>query len=88
MDRGFWRGPAISCDVIKHFILKGGHNSRRIEALSCTFIGVFDLIKEGADVHKYGPHDRVAMVLRILACMHEKFYTVLPSLEQALGFLD
>ena len=86
-DRIFWRGGALSSDAIKHFIGKGGRHLKRLEALSGTFIGVFDSVKGGADVHIYGPREGIAMVQHVLACMDDEFYTVLSSLERALGSL-
>ena len=86
-DHIFWRGGALSSDAIKHFVGKGGRHLWWLEALFGTFIGVFDSVKEGADVHISGPCEGVAIVENFLACMHEGFYTVLPSIERALGSL-
>ena len=79
MNHIFWRGSALSCDAIKHFIGKGGCHLERLESLSGPFIDVYDSVKKGTDVHIHGPCEGFAMVptfwhacMRgfILFCLH------------------
>lgn len=81
MDHVFWRGGALSSDAIGNFLQKGGRQLWLLEVPLDTFIGVFHSAIEGADVHIHGPCEGVAKVLHVLACMHERFHTILPPLE-------
>ena len=84
MDHIFWRGSALSCDTIKHFIGKGGCHLERLESLSSPFIDVYDSVKKSTNVHIHGSCEGFAVVPTFWHACTEGIYTVLPSLEQAL----
>lgn len=56
------------------------------ESFLITFIDAFQSVQEGGDVHIYGPREGVAMVLHILAYMHEGFILLCVHLSGRWGF--
>ena len=80
-----WRDGDLDASAIKHFIGKSGRHLWSLEALSGTFIRVVDSEKSGAHLHIYGPCEGITIVLHVLGCVSEGFYTFCLPLRERLG---